>query len=223
MNIVSIRPDPGAGSTVQSGRERGLAIDAVPLSEIRPVAWDPPPPEQFDALLVGSANVFRHGGPDLGKFARLPVHAVGATTADFARKAGFHVEKTGRGGLQDLIDRVTGPARYLRLCGIRHVPLQAPVGISIEQREVYESVALPAPDLLARLLGGGALVLLHSVSSAEHFAAECERLGLDRSRVSIAGLSPRIAAAAGFGWAQCRSANQPNEAALLALAADMCH
>ena len=223
MTIVTIRPEPGAASTVRSGRERGLAIRAFPLSEIRPLSWDDPSAERFDALLIGSANVFRHGGPALQNYAHLPVHAVGKTTANIARGAGFRVELTGEGGLQELIDRADGPIRYLRLCGTRHVPLDAPAGVTITLRKVYASVALPAPEELACVLQEGALVLLHSASSAEHFAAECDRLGTDRSRVSIAALGPRIAAAAGSGWAARRSAVRPSEAALLALTAHMCH
>ena len=39
---------------------------------------------------------------------------------------------------------------------------------------------------------GGAFVLLHSAAAARHFAAECERLAIDRSGVSLAALSSSV-------------------------------
>jgi uroporphyrinogen-III synthase len=44
-----------------------------------------------------------------------------------------------------------------------------------------------------------------------------------RNAIGLAALAPRIADAAGDGWRDVRSAAQPSEAALLALARDMCH
>ena len=76
---------------------------------------------------------------------------------------------------------------------------------------------------MADRLGQGALVLLHSAAAARHFAAECDRCGVPRGAVRLAALGPRIAAAAGEGWREVRSAAEPREAALLALARQMCH
>jgi uroporphyrinogen-III synthase len=81
---------------------------------------------------------------------------------------------------------------------------------------------LPLPAPLAECLGEGALVLLHSAAAARHFAAECDRLGVARGAVGLAALGPRIAAAAGEGWHGVRAAGEPREAALLALAREMC-
>jgi len=79
------------------------------------------------------------------------------------------------------------------------------------------------PASLAETLGEGALVLLHSAVAARHFGAECDRLAIVRKSIGIAALGPRIAAAAGEGWDRVRSASEPREAALLALAREMCH
>ena len=40
--VIAIRPEPGSSATVARGREAGLAIAALPLFEVRPVAWEPP-------------------------------------------------------------------------------------------------------------------------------------------------------------------------------------
>jgi uroporphyrinogen-III synthase len=103
------------------------------------------------------------------------------------------------------------------------VPLFPPLGIVLETRIVYDSAPVPMPSEMAETLGQGALVLLHSGEAARHFSAECDRLGVDRGRISLAALGPRIAEAAGTGWREVRATENPREAPLLALARDMCH
>ena len=222
-SVIAIRPEPGCSATVEAGRAMGLAIECHPLLEIRSLAWAPPPSEEIDALLLGSANAVRHGGPELEAFRSKPVYAVGEATAAAAEAAGFTIAAAGLGGLQSLLDTLAGPLRLLRPTGAEHVPLLPPPGVEIVTRVAYESVPLPLPQPAAERLGEGALVLLHSAAAARHFAAECTRRGVPRGAVSLAALAPRIAAAAGEGWREVRSAPEPREAALLALARQMCH
>ena len=222
--VLVIRPEPGCTATVEQGRSLGLATEACPLFEIRPLAWQAPSPEAVDALLLGSANAVRHAGPQLAAFGGKPVLAVGETTAAAAEAAGFAIAATGRGGLEALLDAAASPPlRLLRLAGAEHVPVTSPAGVEIETRAVYEAVPLPLPEEATERLREGALVLLHSAAAARHFAGECLRLDVARDRIALAALGPRIAAAAGAGWAQVRAAAEPREAALLALARDMCH
>lgn len=219
---VTIRPEPGCSATVAAGRAIGLEIEGQPLFEVRPLAWELPR-NRIDALLLGSANAVRHGGPALEAFRDKPVYAVGDATAAAAEAAGFTVAAAGEGELQSLLDTLAGPLRLLRVTGAEHVPLVAPARVVIETRVAYQSVPLPLPPELAERLGGGALVLLHSAAAARHFAAECDRLHVPRGAISLAALGSRIAAAAGAGWRQVRAAAEPREAALLALAREMCH
>ena len=222
--IVAIRPEPGLAKTIATARDGGVAIEGFALSEVRPLAWEPPPPGSYDALLLGSANALHHGGPALETMRGKPVFAVGETTADAARRAGFAVHGVGRGGLQGLLDTLGEESiRFLRLAGADRVPLKPPPGISIATRTVYASEPLEMPKELANLLRGRALVLLHSAASARHFASECRRLRISRQPVRIAALGPRIAAAAGEGWREVRSARNPRDSLLLALVRDMCH
>ena len=117
--VLCLRPEPGLSATISHGAALGLEITGCPLSRIEPVQWDAPDPAAFDALLAGSANIFRHGGASLARLRDLPVLAVGATTATAAREAGFCVARTGRGGLQNLLDDLAlepdSPKRFLRL------------------------------------------------------------------------------------------------------------
>lgn len=220
--LVVIRPEPGCAATLAAAGELGLEARGFPLFAVVPRDWEAPPADQFDALLVGSANAFRHGGAALESLRALPVRAVGEATAEAAREAGFTVERTGSGGLQLLLDKAAPGTRLLRLSGEERVELAPPAGVSVEERVVYASEAGPMPPELAELLRNGAVVLLHSGEAARHFAAECDRLALPRNRIALAALAPRIAAAAGEGWAACAIADQPQDAALLALARQLC-
>lgn len=222
MHCLALRPEPGLSATLEKARALGLAITGLALSEIRPVAWDCPDPAGFDGLLIGSANAFLHGGPNLARLKDKPAYVVGTATADAARAAGFSVAMTGSGGLQGVLDAIPAPCQLLRIAGEEHIPLTAPAGVTFTEVITYRSIALPL-DPVAPLLGeGGALVLLHSAATARHFAGECDRLGLARHAIALAALGPRIAAAAGEGWAAVHTALNPDETALLALARELC-
>jgi uroporphyrinogen-III synthase len=222
--LVTIRPEPGLSATAAEAEKLHLPIVTTPLFVIEPRRWSPPPADAIDALLIGSANAIRHGGRALELFREKPVHAVGEATAQAARDAGFHVVRTGEGRLQAVLDELAGQSlRLLRIAGEEHVAVSAPADVALVTRVVYASVARPMPDSLAAVLQAGAVVLLHSAAAARHFASECDRLGLDRARIALAALAPRIAEAAGAGWERIATARAPTDAALLALARDMCH
>lgn len=223
--LLVVRPEPGNARTLAAARALGLEARGAPLFTVEPLAWDPPEPDLFDCLLVGSANVFRHGGAALARYTALPVYAVGATTAAAAEAAGFAVAARGEGGLQVLLPRLAADGRThaLRLAGEARVRLDPPPGVRIATAVVYVARALPLPG--DAVPAGGAVVALHSGEAARHFAAECDRLGLDRARIALACLAPRVAEAAGEGWADKQTApgdRAIGEAALLALARDMC-
>lgn len=222
--LVIIRPEPGLSATAAEAEKLGVPIVSAPLFAIEPRPWNPPTPDGIDALLIGSANALRHGGDALAPFREKPVYAVGPSTARAAREAGFRVAGTGEGRLQGLLDGLAGQSlRLLRITGQEHVAVTVPSGIEVITRIAYASVAQPMPDSLATALETEAVVLLHSAAAARHFASECDRLGVDRSHVALAALAPRIAEAAGEGWQAVETASAPADAALLALARDMCH
>ena len=104
--LVVIRPEPGCSNTVAAARAAGITCHGFPLFEVAARSWEGLAPQGFDALLIGSANALRHGGPGLAALRALPVLAVGETTAAEARAAGFSVAQTGAGGLQSLLDNL---------------------------------------------------------------------------------------------------------------------
>lgn len=221
--VFAIRPEPGLSKTIAAGAARALPIAGLPLSRVVPCGWTLPDLEPFDALLVGSANAFRHGGEKLEALTHLPVLAVGQTTADAARDAGFAIARVGSGGLQRVLDGLEGEFRHLlRLAGEDHVPLDLPADTQITERIVYKLGKTDLPEEVASELSMGSLVLLHSAAAAQHFVNECNRLGVDRANISLCALGPRILEPVGEGWQAARAAANPNENDLLALAIAMC-
>jgi uroporphyrinogen-III synthase len=109
------------------------------------------------------------------------------------------------------------------LAAADRVELSPPDGIEIATSIVYESVALALPGELEAALRENSLVLVHSAVAMRHLAEQCDARGVDRGRLALAVLSPRLAEAAGGGWARVEAAPAPREAALLALVRDMWH
>lgn len=223
LPVIVIRPEPGAQATCASALAQGLDARSHPLFTVAALAWEPPARSDIDALLLGSANALRHGGPALDTYRGMAAYAVGEKTAQAARKAGLDVIATGRGGLQYVLARLRPEhRRLLRLAGRERVDLTLPAAVTMTTCEVYASRALPIPAGLAALLAMPAVVLLHSGEAAAHFAGECARLGLARNALHLAAIGPRVAARAGEGWATLRSADTPDDTALLALARHLC-
>jgi len=222
--VLIVRPEPGNAATAAVVKRRGLDAVRSPLTEIVPLEWAAPDPARFDAVLLGSANAVRCGGPGLGRLKTLPAYCVGEATAQVAKDAGFSVAAVGEGELQDLLPRLAGDrcTRALRPAGIERVALTAPEGLTIDTVEVYAAELRPLSEAGATALRHGAVVLLHSAASAARLLDECARLGIAHDTVPIACLGPRIAAAAGAGWRAVAFADQPTDAALLALAGEMC-
>ena len=222
--LFLLRPEPGWSVSAQIAQDMGLAVHGAPLFTIEPVEWQVPPAEGYDGVLVGSANVFRHGGRQLDSLTRLPAHVVGDVTADAARRAGFLIGRTGRGGLQTLLDDLAGRELHLlRLAGEERVTLRLPDGIAVDTRTLYRAVpqALEKSDIeLLRAEGG--VVALHSGAALDRFKTECERHAIDRASVSLALIGPRLRELAGEGWAAVETAAAPGDSELLALARSLC-
>lgn len=214
--VIVLRPEPGASATVARARALGLDAIAIPLFDVEAVEWTAPDPAGFDALLLTSANTVRHGGAALEAFRTLPVHAVGAATAEAARATGFTIARCGTGGVDELLETLGPGLRLLHLCGEdRRTP--ANPHQAIEAIPVYRSRAIdPAPGL-ERAIGG--VVLVHSPRSGQRLAELIE----DRSTIAIAAISGAAAEATGTGWSEIHIAAQPGDDALLALAARLCN
>ena len=207
--LIIVRPEPGASTTAAQARAMGLDAQVIPLFEVVPLAWTAPDPQDFDALVMTSANAARHGGAELDKLKDLPVHAVGSATAAAARSAGFSVAAIGEGGASELT--LPEGKRLLHLAGRDHVAIGSATAVA-----VYEARAIANPDGLDAL--GDCVVAVHSPRAGRRVA----ELVANRARLTIAAISPAAAEACGGGWKGVHAAPQPNDAALLALAARLC-
>jgi len=221
--LVVIRPQPGNARTVGLASAAGMPAIAMPLQDFEPVAWNLPEGE-FDGLLLGSSNVFRFAANTLGDILHLPAHAVGDVTADLAEASGFTVASRGMGGLQSVLDSLPAgePLRLLRIGGEERVALDPPAHVKVVECVAYRMVDCDITGAQAKLLRNRSCVLVHSVSALHNFRRNCSMFSIDPAMVSLACLGPRIAEAAGEGWADCRAADAPDDTALLALAKAMC-
>ncbi|WP_207774691.1 uroporphyrinogen-III synthase [Sphingosinicella sp. YJ22] len=218
--VLILRPRPGADETADRARARGLEAVVAPLFSVRPLDWDAPSPDDFDAVLVTSANAPRHAGEGLAAFTHLPAYAVGDASAAAAREAGFATVRIGPSG-------GAAAVRLMEADGIRRAvhftapePAELPRSdIAITQVPVY--ITLPGdrlPDEAIAAVNAGAVVLLHSPRAAELFG---DLIGERRAISRIAAISDAAASAAGTGWADVAVASEPRDHALVDAAASI--
>ncbi len=217
--LIIVRPEPGASATLGKARELGLDAHAFPLFEVVATAWAPPNPDQFDAVMVTSANAIRFGGDALTRFAQLPLFAVGEATAAIATAAGFSQITAGMSGAAALVAQAEelGFARLLHLSGAEHTTVK-PKAAAIERRIVYESAPRDPDRAFHALVAGPAVILIHSPRAGRRIAALCP----ENAHLNAVAISPHAAKACGDGWRTLVAAADPTDDAMLALAADLC-
>jgi uroporphyrinogen-III synthase len=212
--LLVLRPEPGAGATAAKAQELGLETICVPLFQIEALDWTAPDPAGFHGLLLTSANAVRCAGEPLRRYRGLKTYAVGDATAEAAREAGFDVAATGDSGVDRLLGSIEPDLELLHLCGEdRREPNRARQRIT--PVPVYRSKEIADPDLSR---ASSSVALIHSPRAARRFA----QLVTERRSTVIAAISSAAAEAAGTGWQKVGVAKQPNEDALLALAARLC-
>lgn len=210
------RAEPGAARTAARLAELGFQPIVRPLLRIEtlsPVA----PSDRPDALVFTSVNGVAAWAPLDGDRA-VPVLAVGQTTAQAARAAGFASVRSADGDLDALAALIrSDPA--LKGARLRHPGAETPAGdlgalidghAWVEPLPVYRAVqtGLGAPDAFDA-------VLIHSPRAARALAAV---LAPDAARGRIAcAISAKAAAfLADPPFAETRIAAAPDDAALLA-------
>jgi uroporphyrinogen-III synthase len=215
MKILVLRPQPGADETAARAHALGLEAVVAPLFTVRPLAWKPPDPAGFDAVMLTSASAARQASDGLAPFKQLPCYAVGEATAAAARETGFQDVRIGPDDGTGLLLMMADDAvrAVFHPCGADHLALALPdvtiTRVPVYAAEAADSLPVPAEDMLA---------LLHSPRAAALFAG----IAGDKSRITIAAISPRTARAAGEGWQEVAIAPAPRDAALLELAARLC-
>ena len=204
MHLLLTRPR--SETTAEKLRAAGHTVTAAPLMAFETVPWHAERP----AAVMLTSPQGAHAAPATWQ---VPTYVVGSATAHAARAAGYQDVRTGTGTVQTLVNRIAadGFTTILHLAGQDRTRFTIPPGLTIETKTVYRARLLPL-DAIPE----SDFVLLYSARTAAHFAAECTRLQAARAGISLAALSPAIAAAAGSGWHSIITAAAPNEDALLA-------
>ena len=215
--LFVFRPGPAASRTIEKAEAMGLEVISIPLFELEAIDWTPPDPNDFDGILLTSANAVDLAGEKLERLRALPVHAVGEATAVAATVAGLGVATVGNGGIDDLLASIEPDERLLHLCGEdRRKPKEA--RHPIEVVPVFRARSREVSGLGEELRGH--VAVLHSPRAAQRLSELCDTEA--RATVRVAAISQATAEAAGDGWAEVRAAERPSDTVLLALAARLC-
>lgn len=214
LRVAVLRPEPGNAATCARVAAHGLEVVALPMFAVAAIDWTPPDPRDHDALLLTSANTVRTAGEGLGRFAHLPVLAVGEATAAAARAAGLDVKMAGAGDAASLIAAISEePFSHVLHLGGRETTVR--IGTVVTRSiAVYASDPVPIDAATLRRLAG-CVALLHSARAAARLGALLDNAAIDRSDLTIAAISAAVAEAAGIGWRSVAIATAPNDAALL--------
>ena len=214
--VLVLRPAPGDAATAERLAAVGLKAIRLPLFEIVPVSWTPPP-DDHDVLLLTSANAVRHAGSGLEIYRTIPTIAVGHATADAARAAGLDVVAIGNDDAAAALAlaQARGWRSILRLAGRERTRLHDVTDVVVY---ASEPLALPAKALE---VASGAVALLHSARAAERFALLTNVGGVQRRDVRLAAISNKVATAAGAGWGAITVAATPDDAGLVIAAATL--
>jgi len=232
LRVLVTRPEPGASRTARRLEHIGFQPILLPLTETVALPADAGlVPDDAAAVAVTSANAVRHAPKEvIAALADLPCHAVGARTAEAARKMGFSCVIEGSGDAEALADSIaaTLPGKAIAyLCGRVRFPVfeqrLKEAGVQVRAVETYDTLPVRhSDDTVLALLSGQPVdaVLLYSAKAAAAMQVLTKRPALQEAfeKTLFFALSARIAAAfdGGAGTA-IRIAAQPDEEALLAL------
>lgn len=235
MHILVTRPETEAPRTTRKLEAMGHRVTVAPLLDI---VTDTPPLDTsgVQALVLTSRNAVHalDSHPQKQSLTRLPVLAVGKSTAAAARAAGFTVALEGDAGGAELasliashFDPRAGTLFHISGEAIAFDLQQAlsPAGFSVRRAVVYRSRPVTTlPPMVAVSLRAGDLdaVLLMSPRTAQAWCDLVEAAGLHKESQALVHLclSSSVAdAVRRLAPASIAVAVKPNEEEMLALAA----
>jgi uroporphyrinogen-III synthase len=214
--VIILRPEPGNRETEIRAQALGLETVSIPLFVVAPVDWEIPNPNDYDAVLMTSANAARHGGQGLQRFTRMHLFVVGEATEAVARAAGFATISTGSGDVSQLFGQ-SPPQRLLHFCGTEVTAFDHP-DIWIDPRIVYQSRAIEPRADWSLQLARPSIALIHSARAGVRFSEIIKHCGGDQSSISLVAISAKAGDAAGIGWERVAVAANPRDEAMLDLA-----
>lgn len=219
--LIVLRPEPGASATAKRAAAAGWTVTLLPLFTIEALAWAPPDPGDFDAVLMTSANAARLGGAGLSRYHDLPLYAVGSRTAEAARNAGFGTIMSGASDAGEMADRLRADdaVRVFHPTGSTARPFDE-TGLTLTHIAVYAATKAAPPDLITQL-SDDAIIFVHSPRAAQYLDALCTEQDIGRGSLSLVAISGNALAGAGTGWRAAIAADQPTDDAMLAAASSI--
>jgi uroporphyrinogen-III synthase len=228
MRLLITRPEPDNERTAAALRAKGHEVVLAPLLHIEAVANADLGTPPWAAILLTSANGARAlaAHPRRSELLALPVLAVGRSSAEAARVAGFADVKSADGDAGDLarlaVERFAGArSPLLYLAGEDRSGESAVPGLAVHTAVVYRAAKasrFPPPARAALEQGGIDGVLHFSRRSVESYL-DCGRDIIGKAMQPIHYcLSARAAEPLRLaGASHIQVAPRPDEASLLAL------
>jgi uroporphyrinogen-III synthase len=232
MRLLVTRPEPDNARTAASLRTMGHDVMLSPMLRIETIADADLGPLPCAAILLTSANGARAlaGHPRLPELKTLPVLAVGQTSADTARDAGFADVTSANGDAADLarLAAVRFPGSKIPLLHVAGLDRSGDLagalsaqGIAVRIAVAYRAMAATdfPPDIRAALTRGTIDAVLHFSRRSVDAYLSC---GRDLLRAAVAPahycLSSRAAEPLrDAGATRVFVAARPDEESLLAL------
>ncbi|MER8846411.1 MULTISPECIES: uroporphyrinogen-III synthase [Mesorhizobium] len=232
LRVLVTRPEPGASRTARKLEETGFEPLLLPLTETRAMPVDAKGvPDDVAAVAITSANAVRHASRDIiAVLSNLPCYAVGRSTAEAARKAGFLSVNEGPGDAEALADGMAiafSGKTIVYLCGrVRFHAFEQRLKaahVQVHAVETYGTLAVThSEEAVLQLISGQSVdaVLLYSAKAAAEMQVLARRPALQSAfeNTHFFALSARIAVAFGDSTGKAMHvAARPDEEALLAL------
>jgi uroporphyrinogen-III synthase len=236
MRLVVTRPEADGAALAQQLEAAGHVVILAPLLSIRAVDRLEVPGQDYQAVLITSANGARalQGRAELARLRNKTAIVVGPASAEAAARVGFSRIEQADGDVHALVRSTVallnpgdGPLLYVSgavTAGDLAATLQA-AGFEVDRVVAYEARradALPEPCVAAIAAGDADGVVLYSPRSARVWAALVGEAGLRGAAAELVYycLSENVAGALreGLGVAVAvHVARQPDETALLEL------
>jgi uroporphyrinogen-III synthase len=199
----------------------GLDVAVHPLFAPQPLAWMPPPPGDFDALLLTSANAARLAGAGLDLYRTLPAYAVGEATARALKEASFADVAIGSEDGSAIARHIAddGCVRVLHLSGATVAAMETG-GLHVTRVPVYSMTALTPDPALKADATPGSVLLVHSPRAGQRVAEQFPQE--TRRGLHIVAISAATAHACGGGWASVTHPARPRDDEMLALVRRLC-
>ena len=211
-SVLVTRPQPAADELAERLRREGFRAAVAPMTEyIALAALDTPDMTSYQALVFSSAEAVRvFSASSSAPNRSLPVLAVGESTAETARRAGFINVYSGSGGSEDIVGLLRTHAATLSLKKVLHpcsedTPADighgaAEFGVEVVRRSVYKAQFLDViPEEALRVLRRGDLhaAVFFSARAAANFMKLVGAEGLRGAVVKLdfICISKRVAAA----------------------------